>query len=461
MSRLCVLLVLVGLLLATASCMSGSKSPFAPSAGGEDAARIQAVEQAVAMISSAIGREDLNALRDAVSPLYSLDGNLALRFYTKSTTGDNPSAPANEEEFFNDFFEQNENISFSLTPVSVTVTGNVATARVEFALSAVYILDVPPTTYQAESSDVMVFAVEDGRWKLTSWQADPAAAPAEGEEEQAVLDQLTALSEALAEKDLPAAVAVAAPGMFLDRAVQLRFWTMQTRGDNPNPPADFSDFFSTVFVENEQIAVSFGVQSVIVLGSRAFVNATFSLSAVYTGTVPPEPYTAEGADEMTFDRISGEWRLSTWREKVTEQPGPTEALLRARVAELAAAINNEDAATVEGMESGLLDLNEELALRFRTTSTLADPPVVGDSLSNFLGEVFAQNENINFTLTVDTVAITGEVAEVEVSFALSATCLAEVPPLSYAVPEEGVLADYMVWEFAGSNWQLVTWQPAD
>jgi hypothetical protein len=462
MSRPSVMLVLIGLvLLLPASCMSGSKSPFAPGVGGEDAAKAQAVEQAIAVISNAVGREDLNALRDAVSPLYTLDGNLALRFYTTTTTSDNPSATNDEAAFFNDFFAQNENISFSLTPTNVAVSGNVATAQVQFALSAVYILDVPPTTYQAESSDVMIFAVDDGRWKLTSWQVDPDAIPAEGAEEQAVLDQLTALTEALADKDLVAAAAVAAPGMYLDRAVQLRFQTMQTLGDSPNPPADFSDFFSTVFVENEQIAASFGVQSVIVLGSRAFVNATFSLSAVYTGTIPPEPYSAGGTDEMTFDRISGEWRISTWREKVTEQPGPTEALLRSRIAELVAAVNDEDASAVQSLESGLLTLDDSIALRFRTTGTLSDPPVFSDSLSTFLSGVFTQNENINLTLTVDSVQITGEVAMVQVDFMLSATYLLSDPPAYYISPASGAVTDTMVWVFDDGEWLLTSWRQKD
>jgi hypothetical protein len=164
---------------------------------------------------------------------------------------------------------------------------------------------------------------------------------------------------------------------------------------------------------------------------------------------------------MTFDRISGEWRISTWREKVTEQPGPTEALLSSRIAELVAAVNDEDASAVQSLESGLLTLDDSIALRFRTTGTLSDPPVFSDSLSTFLSGVFTQNENINLTLTVDSVQITGEVAMVQVDFMLSATYLLSDPPAYYISPASGAVTDTMVWVFDDGEWLLTSWRQKD
>lgn len=449
-----VALIWIAVMLLT-SCMSGSTSPLAPGAGGGDnAALVQAVQLAVAGLAQDINAEDLNAMRELFSPLFQLDGNLALRFPTTSTTSDNPSATADEITFFNDFFAQNENISCSLEVASTSITGSVATVKVHFLLSSLYILDVPPATYQSEDTDLMVFAVSGGAWKLTSWQQDPEGGTGQEYEQQRVLNQLTALSDALNLEGLAAAEALVGPGVLLDRAVQLRFKTAQTVGENPNPSPYFSDFFTTVFVENENIDTSFSVNSVIILGTRAFLNVGFNLSAVYAGVIPPQPYSASGADEMTFDLISGNWKLATWREKTQEVPGPTEQLLRARVSALAAAITAEDAGAFGSIASGLLTLDPAIAMRFKCTSTLAVPPSIGTSFGPFLSEVFSQNANLAVGITVNSLDITGEVAVAELSFTLAAAYILSLPPENYVA--QG--ADESVWEFDGNNWRLVTWR---
>jgi hypothetical protein len=455
MTRLrAVALIWIAVLLLT-SCMSGSTSPLAPGAGGDDnAALVQAVQQAVAGLAQDINAEDLNAMRDLFLPLFQLDGNLALRFPTTSTTSDNPNPTSDEITFFNDFFAQNENISCSLEVTDTVVTGSVATVKVHFLLSSLYILDVPPATYQSEDTDLMVFAVSDGAWKLTSWQEDPEGGNGQEFEQQRVLDQLAALSDALNAEDLAAAESLVEPGVLLDRAVQLRFKTAQTVAENPNPPSDFSDFFSTVFVENEEIQTNFSVNSVIILGTRAFLNVGFSLSAVYAGVIPPEAYSASGADEMTFDLVSGNWELATWRETTQEVPGPTEQLLRARASALGAALTAEDAGAFGSIASGLLTLDPAIAMRFKCTSTLSDPPSIGTSFGPFLSEVFSQNANLVVGITVNSVEISGEVAVAELSFTLAATYILALPPENY----EAQGTDDSVWEFDGSNWRLVTWR---
>ena len=77
--------------------------------------------------------------------------------------------------FFDSFFQQNENVYCQLTVTNISILGTVATLNVDFGLSALYIMDLPPMTYQSEGSDLMVFVLEDDRWNLTSWQADSGA----------------------------------------------------------------------------------------------------------------------------------------------------------------------------------------------------------------------------------------------------------------------------------------------
>ena len=457
MKRLCVTAALVSLVLGAASCMSGSTSPYAPYQSGDSSVQVEAVLRAVTDMAGAITDEDINALRGVFSDIYSLDGNVALRFFTTTTTADNPTATTNAVSFFDSFFQQNENVYCQLTVTNVSILGTVATLSVDFGLSALYIMDLPPMTYQSEGSDLMVFVLEDDRWKLTSWQADPGSEDGESLEQERVLEQLAALAQAFADEDLDAAADIAEPGMFLDREVQLRFRTMQTLGDDPQPSSDFREFFSTVFVENQSIEASFDANSVIVLGTQAFVSLNFSLTAVYAGVVPPEQYSASGADEMTFDLVGGRWRLALWREKAEPQPGPTAEALRATVASLAQAISSEDLSTIQSIASGLFSVDETVALRFMTENTLADPPTPPAGVGAFFGEVFAQNQNISVTMDVGPLNINGTVADCEVTFTLNATYILTVPPEDY----ESAATDITVWEFNGASWRLVAWQEAE
>jgi len=442
--------------------MSGSTSPYAPYQSGDSSVQVEAVLHAVGNMAGAITDEDINALRDVFSDIYALDGNVALRFFTTTTTADVPTATTNAVSFFDSFFQQNENVYCQLTVTNVSILGTVATLNVDFGLSALYIMDVPPMTYQSEGSDLMVFVLEDDRWNLTSWQADSGAEDVESVEQERVLEQLAALALAFADEDIDAAADIAEPGMFLDREVQLRFRTMQTLGDDPQPSSDFREFFSTVFVENQSIEAVFNANSVIVLGTQAFVNLSFSLTAVYAGVVPPEQYSASGSDEMTFDLVSGRWRLALWREKSEPQPGPTAEALRASVASLAQAISSEDLSTIQNAASGLFSMDETVALRFITQSTIADPPSPPTDVSAFFGEVFAQNQNIAASIDIDTIDLDGAAAYCEVGLNLSATYVLEAPPLDYSFPDlDTVVMDVMVWGFDGSNWQLVTWRPKE
>ena len=462
MKRLYVTAALASLLICAASCMSGSTSPYAPYQSGDSSFQTEAVLRSGADMAGAITDEDINVLRDTFSDIYALDGNVALRFFTTTTTADVPTATTNAVNFFDSFFQQNENVYCQLTVTNISILGTVATLNVDFGLSALYIMDLPPMTYQSEGSDLMVFVLEDDRWKLTSWQLGSDSEDAESVEQERVLEQLTALALAFADEDLDAAADIAEPGMFLDREVQLRFRTMQTLGDDPQPSGDFREFFSTVFVENQNIEAVFDATSVIVLGTQAFVSLNFSLSAVYAGVVPPEQYSASGSDEMTFDFVSGRWRLALWREKTEPQPGPTAEALRTSVASFAQAISDEDLSTIQNISSGLYLVDETVAMRFMTVNTLADPPSPPTGVSAFFGEVFAQNQNISANIDIDTIDIDGAAAYCEVTFSLSATYILEAPPVNYSFPEaDAAVTDAMVWGFDGLSWQLVSWHPKE
>jgi len=455
-------------LLLSASCMSGSPGAPVPGAGAGEAAELAALQRTLNGLESAVNAKDLNYLRETFSSLFRMDGNVGLRFYTSTTTADTPSVPDDELVFFNSFFEQNENIQFRLTASNTSILGSVATVSVQFLLSATYVLEVPPLSYQAEASDLMVFVAQDGRWKLTSWRPDPTGEDRQTYERQRILDQLAALVDALNARQLDEAAALTAPWLNLDEGVQRLFRTQTTLSPGSTLPEGFQEFFSEVFAQNQDLQVTLSANPFYILGQetkpgdRVSLTAYFSLAAVYTGgTGAPEAYSVEAElHELVFEMVQGSWLLATWRRQVAPPPQASAEALRARIAALAAAISAEDVAGLDSIASGLLTLNSALALRFRTTSTLADPPAPGSDFSAFFEEVFAENENLLVTLDIISLQLNGTVADCTVSFSLAATYLLTAPTEDYCYPEEGTVDDSMVWEFDGSSWRLAIWQPA-
>lgn len=155
------LVVLVGFCLWVSSCLGGARAPL--TSPEDSLQRESLLRDVVDRIALAMEREDLRALQEVFSSLFtSVDPNLAVRF-RPGTDGGDPST------FFGNLFKNNENISASFTVQDVEITGDVGVVNAEFSFSAVYVLDLPPTTYESRTSDILVFQVEDGMWKLISW----------------------------------------------------------------------------------------------------------------------------------------------------------------------------------------------------------------------------------------------------------------------------------------------------
>ncbi len=148
------------------SCLSGSRSPTI--SGTDTSIRERALRSKISALELAIEGEDSLMLSEIFSNVFTVDASIAPRFVAGSTGGD-PST------FFITFFQNNENISFSLEVQSVEITGEVGVVECEFSLSSVYILDVPPTTNEARAEDILVFQVEGDEWKLVSWKEKSTA----------------------------------------------------------------------------------------------------------------------------------------------------------------------------------------------------------------------------------------------------------------------------------------------
>jgi len=124
----------------------------------------------VESLAKAISNEDLIALQDLFTSLFTVSPELAARFRTTSQGGSGL-------DFFKQFFKENENINLELSPSKLEINRRVGVVTAETSLSAVYLLDVPPTTYQAQTTDILVFQIEDEKWKLVSWTEKVAEEP--------------------------------------------------------------------------------------------------------------------------------------------------------------------------------------------------------------------------------------------------------------------------------------------
>lgn len=142
------------------SCMSGARAPLTP---GQDASSSESLLRGqIEALAQGVSREDVLALQDLFTSLFTVTPEFATRFRTTSPGGSGL-------DFFKQVFKENENITLELTPKEIEITERVGVVTAQASLSAVYLLDVPPTTYQAETTDILVFQIEDGKWKLVSW----------------------------------------------------------------------------------------------------------------------------------------------------------------------------------------------------------------------------------------------------------------------------------------------------
>jgi len=143
-----------------ASCLSGSRAPL--SVGQDGSTSENLLRGQVASLAKAISNEDVIALQNIFTSLFTVSPELAGRFRTTSQGGSGL-------DFFKQLFKENENINLEISPSKVEINGRVGVVTADTSLSAVYLLDVPPTTYQAQTTDILVFQIQDETWKLVSW----------------------------------------------------------------------------------------------------------------------------------------------------------------------------------------------------------------------------------------------------------------------------------------------------
>jgi len=438
------------------SCVQGARAPLTTPGGSASSGSEAALRAQVARFADAVNRKDLRALQEIPASVFSLNTDVALRFYTHTTMSDNPNPSGKLSDFFADFFAENENIELSLTVDTVTINGNEAEVIVQFALSALYLLEVPPITYQAESTDLMVFSIVEEQWRLVSWQEQPPEVP----DETVLLGQVDAIAGALNDEDLDALVAAFSPLLMVDSDFALRFMTPATQSEPPTPSTDPAVFFAEFLNGNRNVNASLGVNTYFIIGDEATVEVTFTLYALYVGELPAASYQVGPAvDIMQFELWEGQWLLKSWVEKpAPPEPTPDEAALVTQVDALADAVNDENAGGFQALLSPLFAFNEEVQLRFRTQSTLADPPAPPEDTGAFLAEVFGENENLALSLVVDeeSICINGSVATLRARCSLSATYMKRVPPEDY---EAAAVVDIMVFEYASGVWKLVAWRP--
>jgi ketosteroid isomerase-like protein len=161
-SRLLLIAALLACAITLASCKA-SRNGLPGTGGGAD--QVRAV---LSLFAQAFNQSDLATARSLVSDLYSVDPTISSRFRVKSG-----NVPSDFTGFFSLFFTDNQNVQVTITVQSVDVTGNVATATGEFILNATYLLDIPPSAYNSDTTDIFTFDREEDGWKIVGWQKQP------------------------------------------------------------------------------------------------------------------------------------------------------------------------------------------------------------------------------------------------------------------------------------------------
>jgi len=162
-NRLSLLIIALAAALALASCKASRNGLGGSGGGGAD--QVRAV---LSLLQESFNNEDIASANALVSDLFTVDPTISSRFRVKSG-----NAPSDFAGFFNLFFTDNQNVQVTITPQTVDVTGNVATATAGFILNATYLLDIPPTAYNSDTTDIFAFSREPDGWRLVGWQKQP------------------------------------------------------------------------------------------------------------------------------------------------------------------------------------------------------------------------------------------------------------------------------------------------
>ncbi|MCC7478118.1 hypothetical protein IT575_06615 [bacterium] len=138
------------------------------------------LERQISIVAEGIEREDAILASQPVGALFSMGGNVALRYGTATF----PPAGISETRglrpfrtFFAEAFKQNANITQSFEVSDFELNGDVATLTVTSTFNATRVDLVPPQNTTAELEDFMVFQREGGTWRLVNWDQVPEETP--------------------------------------------------------------------------------------------------------------------------------------------------------------------------------------------------------------------------------------------------------------------------------------------
>ena len=415
---------------------------------------IVAINRAITNIVQMVNNGDFRQMGGTISPLYAVDPVVGKRFKTSATVaGGNP--PAGFDRFFQDVILENENLVFSLGVLNWEVTDDLAAVTAEFNLVATYLLTAPPTVYYVEAVDQLNFRREnDGVWRLISWVEGAGETPGEEPEDICRLLVLS-LQDAIRNKDLSLLQDSFADGFFLHGDIGKRFHTHITEAGQ-QPSSDFDAYIQTFFGENVNVNFQLVLSGFQQNGEVASGTVAFNLNSTYILKVPPEEYTATVInDRMQFLRDGGDWRILYWLPAEAAEPTDADAVMEAAalLGELITARSEFEAAE---LFSAIFSLPESLAYLFKTDHSEINPPSTDFSIhiSTFI------QQNVNILVTIEpvagTVAVNGELAELEADIAVTSDYLLENPPARVeagARTRIGMMKSGGVWLIY--HWELV------
>jgi hypothetical protein len=143
------------------------------SAGSSDTDADSAVRAALLRITTGINREDVLLASQPVSSRFQIGANVRSRYSAADWNSGNPG-DAEFRGFFGAALLTLANVQQSMEITDLDVQGEVATAHVDAGFDALRILPAPAENVTYRTSDVLVFELEGGSWRLVSWDEVPS-----------------------------------------------------------------------------------------------------------------------------------------------------------------------------------------------------------------------------------------------------------------------------------------------
>jgi len=158
------IVVTIATCLVLAACSGARSAPL-------DIAQVRAaLTNEISILATGINREDPLLASQPVSPRFTMDGNIAMRYHQDGWDGE---GIGKFREFFAKVFTVHANIDQRFEIRDVNLTGEVAYVRVynDFLSSRTDV--TPPENYTAAGWDWLVFELDGGQWLLIRWDEAP------------------------------------------------------------------------------------------------------------------------------------------------------------------------------------------------------------------------------------------------------------------------------------------------